>query len=186
MIDFSFDDKAEEAQAAAEEIAAKMVKEITVETEANIRNLIIQAIREGKSPYEAAIEIRDLIGLTAAQGQAVKKYRQQLIDAGLSSAKVEEKVEAYANELLAVRAENIARNEIMDALNEGQSQAWRQAQDEGVLSDKATKEWILSEDACPLCEEAAQQEPVPISSEFRGGDPPLHPRCRCTIGIASP
>lgn len=180
---FAFDDKAVDAVAFAEEQAAKMITEITDETEANIRALIADAIRSGKSPYDAAESIHDLIGLTAAQGQAAQKYRQQLIDSGLNAIKADEKAQEYADELLDRRAETIARSEIMDALNGGQNEAWAQAQDEGFLSEDATKEWITTDtETCDECV-AYDGQQVSIADEFQDGDPPLHPNCRCTIGI---
>jgi hypothetical protein len=68
-------------------------------------------------------------------------------------------------------------------LNTGQSEAWRQAQDTGFLSEDAEKEWI----AADPCDECAEFEgtTVPIDEEFPDGDPPLHPNCRCTTGIAA-
>lgn len=185
-IDFSFDSTDEDAIAAAEELAATMITDITDETEASIRNLIADAIREGIPPYDAARLIHDTIGLTSAQGQAAMKYRTQLIDNGLAIDKVDEKFAEYADGLLETRAEMIARTEIMGALNAGQDRAWQQAQDEGLLSAGAEKEWILSEDACDDCQDSADSGPVPIGEEFDDGDPPLHPNCRCTIGISTP
>jgi hypothetical protein len=185
-IDFSFDDKAEDAQRAAEKAAAKMVKGVTEETEKAIRAAILKAIRDGVPPYEAAELIHDLIGLTSAQAQAVAAYKEQLIAGSLLPSAAAERAEEYADELLDVRAENIARYEIMDALNSGQEEAWLQAQEEGLLTDDATKEWVLSEDPCDECEAAAKAGPVPVGDEFPDGDPPLHPRCRCTTGIARP
>lgn len=183
MIEFNFNDKAQAAVDAANEQAGSMIKEITAETEANIRRLIAQAIAQGKPPYQAAQEIYDLIGLTTAQGQAVQNYRQQLVTSGLAPDKVDEKVADYADDLLTLRAETIARSEIMDALNAGQQAAWEQAQDEGILSADATKQWIITEnDTCDECQDMEGEE-VPVADEFKGGDPPLHPNCRCTIGI---
>lgn len=186
MINFAFDSKATGAVQAASKSAAKMVSDITDETEKNLRVLITQAIKSGESVYDAAAAIHDMIGLTSAQGQAVDKYRQQLEDNGLNATAVDEQVSEYSDELLTSRAETIARSEIMHALNTGQDEAWQQAQDEGVLTEEATKEWILDEDACDECVAAAEQDPVPIGDSFDAGDPPLHPRCRCTIGIATP
>lgn len=187
MIDFSFDGKAEGAVRAADEMAARMVVEISKETEANLRNLIAQAIADGDPVYDAAENIHDLIGLTSAQGQAVMKYRDQLEGAGLRGDTLEMKVEKYSEELLTARAETIARSEIMDALNAGQNLAWEQAQEEGKLTENATKEWITTPDEmlCPECE-PMDGKTVPVGESFPDGDPPLHPNCRCTIGIAQP
>lgn len=186
MIGFSFDDEAKAAQKAADRIAARLITEITKETEAAIRTLIVTVIREGVPPYDAAKLVKQMVGLTSAQGQALLSFRKQLIDSGLAIVKVDDQVEKYSDKLLVSRAETIARSEIMDAINTGQEEAWKQAQAEGVLSDEATKEIILSEDACPVCEAAAAGGPVPVGESFPDGDPPIHPRCRCTIGIAKP
>lgn len=186
LIDFTFDSQAEAAVAAAEEMAAKMIVEITDETERNIRSLIATAIREGIPPYDAARTIVPLIGLTSAQGQAVLTYRVELIDNGLVLDKVNDKVDSYAEDLLATRGETIARTEIMDALNTGQDEAFSQAQDEGLLSANATKELILDDEACEECVAIAAEGPVPLGEDFSEDGPPFHPRCRCTIAISTP
>jgi hypothetical protein len=186
LIDFAFDDKAERAVKEAERMAAQMIVEITNETERNIRNLVAEAIREGIPVYDAARMIVPMIGLTSAQGQAVLKYREELINNGLSLDSVNEKVDSYSDDLLDRRADNIARTEILDALNSAQDEAFQQAQDDGLLSADATKEVILSDDACPICVEIADEGPIPLSDSFDDDGPPFHPQCRCTIGISTP
>jgi len=185
-ITFRFDDTAESAVKAAEKMAAQKIVEITDETEKNIRNLIAEAIRDGIPPYDAARTIVPMIGLTSAQGQAALKYRKELIDNGLTLEKVNEKTDKYADELLKSRADSIARTEILDALNTGQDEAWQQAQDKGLLSDNATKEVILTDDACDECVAIAAEGPVPIGDDFSEDGPPFHPRCRCTTAISTP
>lgn len=88
------------------------------------------------------------------------------------------------------RADVIARTESMRAANEGQSQAWDQATEAGLLTGDEKQEWIVTPDdrLCPICE--------PLDGEQTGLDgtfkvdgveidgPPAHPRCRCTIGLA--
>lgn len=187
MISFSFDRKAEDAVKAAEEMAARMVTDISRETEENLRNLIAQAIADGDTVWDAASSIHDMIGLTSAQGQAVSKYRTQLEESGLRGDTIDSQVEKYADELLTSRAETIARSEVMQALNAGQNEAWEQAQEEGKISENATKEWITTPDEL-LCSECAPMDgqTVPVGASFPNGDPPLHPNCRCTIGIAQP
>lgn len=186
VIGFKFNNKAKEAVREAEQNAARMITAISKETEANIRALIAQAIREGIPPYDAARTIVPLIGLTPQAGQAVLKYRRELIDSGLTLEKVNQKVDQYADEKLAERGEMIARTEIMDALNEGQDEAWSQAQGKGLLTEDATKEVILTDDACEECVAIAAQGPVPIGDDFSEDGPPFHPHCRCTVAIATP
>lgn len=186
-VTFTFDGKNKEAQTAALDQAARMVTEITDETEKAIRLIIAKSIKQGIPPYDAASHILPLIGLTSAQAQAVIKYREQLEASGLASGKVDSEVDDYADRLLESRADAIARTEIMDALNEGQNAAWLQAQEDGVLTEGATKEWITTPDEL-TCEYCAPMDgkTVPIDEEFKEGDPPLHPNCRCTIAIGQP
>ena len=85
------------------------------------------------------------------------------------------------------RAELIALTESMAAANEGNREAWDQAVEEGLLPEDAKKVWIAAEDACDDCAELDGEE-VGLDEDYPGdgGDgPPLHPRCRCSEGIAS-
>ncbi len=185
-ITFRFNSTLPGAVKAAEAQAAEKIVEITDATEASIRTLIAEAIRDGIPPYDAARTIVPMIGLTSAQGQAALKYRKQLIDSGLTLEKVNAKTDRYADELLRSRADTIARTEILDALNTGADEAWQQAQDAGLLSDNATKEVILTDDACEECVAIAAEGPVPIGDDFSEDGPPFHPNCRCTTAISEP
>lgn len=103
----------------------------------------------------------------------------------------EGEVDVYDEVLDAVgdeaRASVIARTESMRAANEGQRQMWDQAVDDGLLTGDERREWIVAEDACPLCDEL-DGELADLDGEYPGdgGDgPPLHPNCRCTEGISA-
>lgn len=186
-IQFRFSGGSKEAQEQAYKTAAKKVVEVTRETKKNIRLLVVEAIKEGLSPDELAKTIIPLVGLTSAQGQAVSKFRDKLDESGLTEEKIDEQVERYADKLLSSRGENIARTEILDALNDGQDASWQQAQDEGLLSENATKEILLSPDACEICVGIARESgAVPIGDSFSEDGPPFHPRCGCTIVISRP
>lgn len=82
------------------------------------------------------------------------------------------------------RAELIARTEIMDAANEGLAQSWAQATEAGLLSGNEKKVWIATSGACEDCDSVDGEE-VPMDDDFSiGDDPPAHPNCRCTMGLA--
>jgi SPP1 gp7 family putative phage head morphogenesis protein len=89
------------------------------------------------------------------------------------------------------RAETIARTEVMQAANDGQLEAWDQAQEDGLLTGQEQKEWIVTPDdrLCPVCE-PMDGVTVGIDEDFDvDGDemegPPAHPNCRCTIGLSN-
>lgn len=186
---FSFDGANTAAQRAAERQAASMVTLISEETRAAIRALIVRAISEGIPPYEAARMIRAMVGMNAQQALAAMNYREQLIDSGLSLDRIDLLLERYIAKKVRQRADLIARTEIMDALNDGALEGWKQARADGLLGAGATKEVIVTPDErlCPVCEPLDGQE-QPLDKPFLTADgefmmPPFHPACRCTAGV---
>lgn len=88
------------------------------------------------------------------------------------------------------RADKIARTETMRAANQGQLEAWDQAEEQGLLTGDELKEWIVTPDdrLCPICEpldgvQVGRDEPFDVDGEQLDG-PPAHPRCRCTTALA--
>lgn len=162
--------------------AAKLVTAVDNETRANIRNVVTRSIRDGLTPYDTAKMLKGMIGLNVQQGQAVMNYRAGLVEAGTSKAQLDAAVSKYADAQLSSRAETIARTEIMDSLNEGMVASWQEAQSDGLISKDAEKEWSATDDACDDCAEL-DGETVGLNDDFPDGDPPAHPRCRCSLLI---
>jgi SPP1 gp7 family putative phage head morphogenesis protein len=176
------------AVAAARENGARFVTEVTAETRLALRTVVSRAFTEGIPPREAARLVRPLIGLTSRQAQAVLARRTDLVAAGLSRVAAARDAAAYAAKLLRYRATLIARTEIMRASNDGELSAWREAQRMGLLG-RAEKVWIVTPDdrLCPRCRPLDGAR-APLGSPFitlrgRLDGPPLHPSCRCTIGL---
>lgn len=107
----------------------------------------------------------------------------------ISSALEGEGIESAYDDILAAigdsdRAEMIARTETMNAANEGLAQSWDQAIEKGLLTGDEKKVWIATSDCCDECDELDGEE-VGLNEDFSAGDdPPLHPNCRCTMGLA--
>ena len=186
---FRFDGLNPEAQRAAERQAAAMVTNVAEETRAAIRALIARSIREGIPVYDAARVIRGMVGMTTQQAIAAAGYRVDLINSGLSLERVNALVDRYVEKKIRERAESIARFEIMDALNTGSLESWRQAREEGLLGDGATKTAIVTPDErlCPVCA-AVDGQTVPLDKPFQTMNgafmmPPFHVRCRCTAAV---
>jgi SPP1 gp7 family putative phage head morphogenesis protein len=167
------------------------VSQVSADTRAALRTLILTSIRAGIPPYDAARLIVGMIGLTERQARAVMSYREGLIDSGLSIARVDRATEKYAAKQLRARAETIARTEIMSALNTGAQEAAEQAHREGLLGKSPKKEWITAGDerTCPLCAPMdGVQVDLRANFDTPGGSvpgPPLHPRCRCTQAVTA-
>jgi SPP1 gp7 family putative phage head morphogenesis protein len=87
------------------------------------------------------------------------------------------------------RADTIARTESMRAANQGQSELWDQAVDQGLLTGDEQQEWIVTPDdkLCPICEPmdgvtTGLDDTFDVDGDEIDG-PPAHPNCRCTVGL---
>jgi hypothetical protein len=120
-------------------------------------------------------------GITETTRQDIADAIAGALDGGDIGSAYQDILDAVGNE---DRADMIARTETMDAANSGLAQSWSQAADAGLLSGNELKEWIATSGACDDCE-YMDGEQVPLDDDFSiGDDPPAHPNCRCTLGIA--
>lgn len=169
---------------------ANLVKQISEGTRNAIRKEIDKAFKEGLGADRTADNIINLIGLTERQAGAVTRFRQTAIENGASINRAQKDAKKYADRLLRHRAETIARTELMAAANEGHLEMVRQGIDQGIIPNRPlSKIWIVTPDD-RLCEWCAPMEGqrVSIDDYFISGlgnfeSPPLHPQCRCVMGM---
>ena len=182
----------------AERHAATLVTEVTRETKQAIRQIVAQGIISGRPPRQQALAIREIVGLTRRDAGAVDKFYTGLIEEGWGEDRAAKEARRYHDRLLRRRAENIARTETMTAANRGQQMAWEQATEQGWLNRETIRRvWIATEDdrTCPRCM-SLDDTTVELNESFREADetaprgiavttltPPLHPGCRCALGL---
>lgn len=173
-----------------------LITQVTQETRDAVRAVVLRAFQEGGAPREQARTIRDLIGLTVRQQDAVANYEASLAEAGYDADKIARMVDRYGTRLLNLRATTIARTETLRAANAGQNAAWQQAADKQLLNRvTARRFWLVTPDdrLCPFCAAVPLMNPdgsmlgayflTPLGpAEY----PPLHPNCRCTATIEEP
>lgn len=200
---FSFDQINPRAVRWAEDHAADLVVRLSEETKAAIRRQIVQMFNQGIPPEKAARLLRERLGLTPRDAQAVENLSrkleldnaQRLVDGKklVPLERLEAQTERYADHLLAARAEVIVRTESIRASAQGQQELWTQAEEQGYLQKEDTRRaWLLTPDErlCPICEPMATDEKlVTLDQPFVMGDgslaenPPAHPQCRCAVGL---
>jgi uncharacterized protein with gpF-like domain len=137
-----FDATNPRAIAAAETQAAELVVGVNAATRQAIRDAVARAIAEGRSPAVLARELRDLVGLTPRDAQAVLNFRAHELARGVSQSVVDRRAARYADRLLRRRALTIARTETLRATNAGQKELWLQARDSGQLSPDQKRTWL--------------------------------------------
>ena len=163
---------------------ARLVREVTDETRRAIANLIDRAYRQGLHPYEVAPQIREMVGLTARQAQAVLNYRAGLVKAGRRPEQVARMTDRYAARMLKRRGQTIARTETARAMTQARIASYLQAAQHGLFDvAQAELEWSsVQTDPEEICAQL-DGERVPLGSTFDGLIPPAHPNCRCSLHL---
>jgi len=168
-IQFTFSQVNPEAVAYAQSYEMDLIRELTDDTLQNVRRVITQGVTAGDNPIDIARDVRQYIGLTQRQMQAVKNYRSYLEsgdsqalarqlrdrrfdpslrravagDKALSREQIDRQVDRYTQRYLKYRAETIARTEAKRALGSGNQLLWNQAVTAGrVEESQVTKEWL--------------------------------------------
>jgi hypothetical protein len=153
-----------------------LIREVNKETRLAVQDILIRAFQQGGHPKVIAREIREFIGLTRRQAQAVDNYRAMLesgnveqmrtalerslrdgrfdrsvlrsIEQGarLPQDRIDHMVERYRERALQNRAVMIARTETIRASNAGSQAVWDQAKKQGLLGDETRKRWLVAFD----------------------------------------
>lgn len=154
-----------------------------------VRELVEEANASegGITPQELARRVREIVGLRPDQVRAVRRFRQRLQDAHVPPADVARRSTRYAESQRRSRARTIARTELIFAASGGQQMVWEEAVRSGQLSARRMgKVWIVTDDERLEAQcEALDGVVVPIREDFVPGvkHPPLHPNCRCSMGL---
>lgn len=192
VVDLKFDLTNPRAVRIAREHGARMVTNVSEATKDAIRDITSRAINAEMGKDDAVRLIRGTVGLTTRDAGAVLKARDRWMVDGLSGDALDAKVSKYAAALHLNRARMIARTEIHTATNLGQHEAWKQAEDKGLISVEKTKRVCIVTDDDRLdlriCEPMDGQE-VGLDEPFVTGEgdeihnPPFHVGCRCAQGL---
>jgi hypothetical protein len=131
-----------------------------------IRAHIENGLRDGKGPRAVAKGIRDIVGLSKNQHQAVLNFRKALeegdvskalgyklrdkrltVSEAMTPAQINKAVDAYRKKFIAWHSDTVARTATLDALKKGQQLATQDAIDKGLLDpERLWKSWITVQD----------------------------------------
>ena len=163
-----------------------------------INGIVRETIWEGKDPRKIFKEIKKSVGLFPKWAKAVENYELRLRGDGWSVKDAQIKAAKYHDHLVGVRAETIARTEIIRARNVGQMQAWNVTQQQGLLDQRYTKRrWVSavrSPRTCKICislDLTSKKKPIPMNGSYTITKPknltikmpPAHPQCRCSQAL---
>lgn len=178
--EYAFDLYDEATQQRIRDAQDELIQQIEDTTRNAIETIILNGAEDGLSPEDIVGDIRDLIGLTDTQAQAVLNYRDMLenldsdalerklrngaydeilqgaIDAGddLAETMVDQMVSDYTDNFLDYRAAMIAQTESTRAASAGLQDSYEQAISRGVFpADAVTQFWQVAVDerTCEIC-----------------------------------
>lgn len=162
--------------------ARDMITNVTQAELSKIHEQIAAATAQGKGPREVARWLDEVKGLDSNRVKSYEKYVRELEASDLTDAEIQKRAEAYYQKLLRDRKDTIAQTEMRKATSQVQAE---QAKANGAKF----KMWLTVgddrvSDQCAACE---AQGPIPINDNFTtgNGEPPNHPRCRCTVSYWS-
>lgn len=188
----SFDRVNLEALSVAEDGLSQWLNALPAEQYAIAQGLLVQTIGGELDVRAFARQLRDRIGLDERSTTALANFERGLSEQGIKQATIDKRVSDYADRLRRQRAERIARTETLNAANLGQMYLWENAVRDGLLDVSRTKTmWIVTPDdrLCVLCRVmTGERGVIPFGHTFdtpRGHvlAPPMHPLCRCTVGL---
>lgn len=159
--------------------AADLVVDLSRERQEVVRSVLAQAVKRGWSDTTIRHRLATVVGLDPRRAQAVERFRQARLDAGVPPSRAERLTQEYAKRQVIHRANLIADHEIRSALMLARRLVWQDMQARGDFSPWAVRVTRVHKDErlCPICR---PQNGVrrSLNRDLIAG-PPFHPRCRC-------
>jgi SPP1 gp7 family putative phage head morphogenesis protein len=187
----------------------RVMSPLKAEMREGVRAFIETGLRAGAGPRETARQIRDIVGLSPNQVDAVSNFRRMLetgdaeaftrtlrdrrFDStvrrafeggGLSAEQIDRMTSAYQKRMIAFHAETVSRTATLDAMKAGQRASWQSAIEQGVVdADSLVKQWVTVGDKRVRPEHVAMNgEIVPFDQAYSNGE--MEPgestyNCRC-------
>lgn len=164
------------AAALALKRAGMMVTGIDAEKQQTISLMIARSITESWTQRELYNRLKQVVGLSPRQAEAVQRLRASLTAKKMPPSKVERQVSAYARRLIRQRAKIIATHERKMALEQAKVDGWQYQQQSGELSPLMRRKTVAKKGCCPLCK--TKNGAVHHLNDVTD-IPPFHPQCRC-------
>lgn len=172
----------------------RVIKSLKDDVKDTVRAYVENGLRDGKSPREAARQIRSVIGISPTQEANAQKYEAKLrASEKFTDAQIEKKTIAYRKSAVANNAATIARTAALDSQKLSNRLAWEEAANKGIV-DRALmqKTWLGVMDSRERPEHVAMQgQTVPFDSTFSNGqmvpgDTEYNCRCIEKITLKNP
>lgn len=188
----SFNLTAPEVQLWLSAHGADMVTQVSETTRETIKGITTRGYLEGLNTKEQTRMLREVVPLLPQHARSVEMRLAAALAGGASERDAVTTAGREARRLQRWRARMIARTETMAGQNGGTQLAWGIAKDAGYLLPETRKVWISTPEGsrtCDICRPWDGLETGVDEVFSKGGreilHPPLHPHCRCTMGLVT-
>jgi hypothetical protein len=178
--------------------SSQLIVELDQEVRRDVMNLVGQSVAGEWTKDELAQRIAREVGLHSRYQRAVVNsralnYARLVKDhtPAQAAGMADRAADRYAAHLRRVRAQSIARTELVFAQNNGVYLGWLQAA-QTQPPQLMYKKWETAEDedVCPICgpmdqKAVALTNPFTLPNGFTCLVPPAHPNCRCTCSLVN-
>lgn len=192
VVNFMFDSLSPNVVEAVKKLESRVITDLQDSVRETVRQRVLRGITEGETPSKIAKDLRDVIGLSPTQEQAVVNYRKALSGEGrnpldyalrdkrfdptvradtLSEAKIDKMVNAYRRSSIAHNAETVARTAVLDSQKLGQKLAMQSAVEQGIITGAMQKTWVGVMDERERDEHVLMEgETVPFDALYSNGE----------------
>ena len=132
----TFDAASPHVLAYVQQHSAQLIRGIGLETRQAIRALLVQNMQAGRSWQSVVPDIREMIGVTVRQADALVARRALLLAQGMKEARVEKLIAQKTRAYIRLRARTMARHESLLAANAGQFSTDTTTWGHGVMTTK--------------------------------------------------
>ena len=176
----------------------ELITGITRDGKKAVKDVVKRALSTEMDSLDIFQTVKNVIGLTRQQGNAVFNFYKGMLDEGMDKEDALGRAEQYADRSLKYRANLVAQHETMVAANQGLNEGWAQAAEQDLFNPKqAEVEWVITDDdrLCPTCEnmkgvrrpfegswtvELLTDTGASYGTKQVENPSESHPRCRCT------
>lgn len=192
-VNFAFDNLSPDVVQAVKQLESRVITDLETSVRETVRQRVLRGITVGESASKIARDLRNVIGLSPSQEQAVSNYRKALSGEGknpldyelrdkrydktvargeLTESQIEKMSEAYRRKMLAHNANTVSKTAVLDSQKLGQKLAMDSAVKQGIIDgDKLQKTWVGVMDERERDEHVAMEgETVPYAQPFSNGE----------------
>ena len=188
----TFDATSPHVLAYVREHSGQLIRDVGTETRQAIRALLVQNMQAGKGWQSLVGDIREIVGVTVRQADALVALRTRLLASGMNDARVGQLVAQKTRAYIRLRARTVARHESLLASNAGAHLLHQQLVADGVMDPALYRRFLVITPDERLCKSNICRDTRTMNTEGVGvlepfqtptGPqmyPPLHVLCRCT------